>query len=97
MSTERLLQVLRAPRVSEKTARLQADNQYVFEVATTATKIDVKSAVEHLFSVNVVGVQIVNIKGKQKVFRGRRGKRSDLRKAYVRLAQGQSIDLGGTA
>ncbi|MFZ9311753.1 MAG: 50S ribosomal protein L23, partial [Arenimonas sp.] len=53
MSTAKLLQVIRAPRVSEKTARIQEDNQYVFEVAQNATKADVKSAVESLFSVKV--------------------------------------------
>lgn len=95
MSTERLLNVLIAPRISEKTARIQADhNQYVFQVATTATKADVKSAVESLFSVKVTGVQVLNVKGKTKGFRGRAGKRSDWRKAYVTLAEGQSIQFG---
>ncbi len=95
MSTERLLNVLIAPRISEKTARIQADhNQYVFQVATTATKADVKGAVESLFNVKVTGVQVLNVKGKTKGFRGRAGKRSDWRKAYVTLAEGQSIQFG---
>ncbi len=95
MSNERLLSVLVAPRVSEKTARIQADqNQYVFEVATTATKQDVKAAVEALFKVKVEGVQVLNVKGKTKGFRGRTGKRADWRKAYVTLADGQSIEFG---
>ncbi len=95
MSTERLLNVLIAPRISEKTARIQADhNQYVFQVATSATKADVKSAVESLFSVKVTGVQVLNVKGKTKGFRGRAGKRADWRKAYVTLAEGQSIQFG---
>jgi len=98
VSNERLLSVLVAPRVSEKTARVQADhNQYVFEIATFATKQDVKSAVEALFKVKVDGVQVMNVKGKTKGFRGRAGKRADWRKAYVTLADGQSIELGTQA
>lgn len=90
---ERLLSVVRAPRVSEKTARLAESNQYVFDVASTATKADLKAAIEQLFSVQVVAVNVVNAKGKTKSFRFRTGRRSDQRKAYVRLAEGQSIDV----
>lgn len=97
MNNERILGVLRAPRVSEKTARLQEANQYVFEVAGDATKADVKAAVEQLFSVTVEAVNVVNVKGKVKNFRFRAGRRSNLRKAYVRLADGQSIDVMTTA
>ena len=93
MSNIKLLSVIRAPLVSEKTARLQETNQYVFEVASTATKTDVKSAVESLFKVNVEAVNVVNVKGKNKTFRYRAGRRGDWRKAYVRLAEGQSIDV----
>lgn len=98
MSQERLLNVLRAPLVSEKTARIQGDNnQYVFEVATTATKQDVKAAVEELFKVKVIAVQVLNVPGKTKAFRQRMGKRQDWRKAYVRLGAGQTIDFGAQA
>lgn len=90
---EQLYGVLRAPRVSEKTARLAESNQYVFEVAASATKADVKAAVEQLFNVKVEAVNVVNAKGKTKSFRFRAGRRSDQRKAYVRLAEGQSIDV----
>ena len=94
MSKINVLGVIRAPRVSEKTARIQeASNQYVFEVATTATKGDVKAAVESLFNVKVEAVNVVNVKGKSKTFRNRAGRRGDWRKAYVRLAEGQSIDV----
>ena len=94
MSSAKILSVLRAPRVSEKTARLQeVSNQFVFEVATTATKADIKSAVESLFNVKVESVNVVNVKGKSKSFKFREGRRSDWRKAYVRLADGQSIDV----
>ena len=87
-------EVIRAPRVSEKTARLQeVSNQYVFEIAKTATKADVKAAVEQIFSVNVKAVNVVNVKGKTKSFKFRQGRRGDWRKAYVTLADGQSIDV----
>lgn len=90
---ERLFSVLRAPHISEKSARLQEINQYVFEVSQTATKADVKAAVQGLFSVEVQSVNLVNVKGKARTFRSRAGKRSNKRKAYVRLADGQSIDV----
>jgi len=93
MSSEKILSVLRAPHISEKSARLAEVNQYVFEVAPDATKADVKAAVEELFSVKVESVNVVNVKGKNKTFRFRAGRRGDWRKAYVRLAEGQSIDM----
>lgn len=90
---ENLYNVLRAPLISEKTARLQETDQYVFEVAQGATKADVKEAVEQLFSVQVEAVNMVNLKGKTKAFRQRNGTRGNKRKAYVRLGEGQSIDV----
>lgn len=97
MSTERLYQVLLTPRVTEKSTRVGADaNQYVFRVVPDANKHEVRDAVEKLFDVNVESVRIVNVKGKNKSFRMRPGKRSDWKKAYVRLQEGQVIDfLGG--
>lgn len=90
--------VIRAPRVSEKTARLQeVSNQYVFEVAKDATKADVKAAVEEIFEVKVAAVNVVNVKGKVKAFKNRTGRRGDWRKAYVTLADGQSIDVTAKA
>ena len=94
MNDAKLYNVIRAPRVSEKTARLQEiSNHYVFEVATTATKADIKVAVEKLFDVKVEAVNVVNVKGKNKAFKFRMGRRPDWRKAYVKLAEGQSIDV----
>ncbi|MGH8191987.1 MAG: 50S ribosomal protein L23 [Rhodanobacteraceae bacterium] len=90
---QRVLSVLRAPHVSEKSTRLSEHNQYVFAVAPGATKADVKSAVEQMFDVNVVSVNMANIKGKLKTFRFRPGRKANLRKAYVRLADGQTIDV----
>jgi large subunit ribosomal protein L23 len=94
MIDAKLYNVIRAPRVSEKTARLQeVSNQYVFEVATDATKADIKVAIEKLFDVKVEAVNVLNVKGKQKAFKNRTGRRADWRKAYVKLAEGQSIDV----
>lgn len=94
MNDAKLYSVIRAPRVSEKTVRAQeTSNQYAFEVATTATKADIKTAVEKLFDVKVESVNVLNVKGKNKAFRNRNGRRGDWRKAYVTLAEGQSIDV----
>jgi len=93
MTDAKLYSVIRAPRVSEKTVRGQEMNQYAFEVATDATKADIKIAIEKLFDVQVKAVNVVNVKGKTKAFRYRNGRRGDSRKAYVTLAEGQSIDV----
>jgi large subunit ribosomal protein L23 len=94
MTPERIMQVLKAPHVSEKSARLsELENQYVFEVTQDATKADVKAAVEQLFNVKVERVTVLNVKGKTKGFKGRKGVRGNWRKAYVSLGEGQSIDL----
>ena len=97
MSTNRLYQILLSPRVTEKSTHVGEDsNQYVFHVVNDATRTEVKGAVEMLFDVNVKSVRIVNVKGKSKSFRLRPGKRSDWKKAYVRVQEGQVIDfLGG--
>jgi len=94
MNKNRLYQVLLAPRVTEKTTRVgELGNQYVFRVVQDADKGEVREAVEMLFDVNVESVRIVNVKGKNKSFRMRPGKRSDWKKAYVRVQEGQVIDL----
>ena len=98
MNDAKLYSIIRAPLVSEKTARLQeVSNKYVFEVATDATKADIKAAIEKLFAVKVEAVNVVNVKGKNKAFKFRMGRRADSRKAYVTLAEGQSIDVMATA
>jgi large subunit ribosomal protein L23 len=93
MNNETLLNVLRAPLISEKTARVGEHNQYVFEVAPEATKAEVKAAIEQLFEVKVEAVNVVNVKGKSKSFRYRPGRRASMRKAYIRLAAGRTIDM----
>jgi large subunit ribosomal protein L23 len=96
MNQERLMTVLIGPHISEKSARVaETDNQVVFKVRRDATKPEIKAAVELMFEVKVEDVNVVNTAGKVKRFGLRRGKRSDFKKAYVRLAPGQTIDFAG--
>lgn len=92
MSPERACDIIRSPIVTEKTTALSEHNQYAFRVARVATKPEIKEAVETLFSVKVTAVNTLNVKGKVKRFRGRLGKRSDVKKAIVTLAEGESLD-----
>ena len=95
-SKERLINVLIAPHVSEKSARVAEESgQYVFRVRTDATKPEIKAAVEYMFDVKVSSVQVANQIGKSKRFGRLEGRRSDWKKAYVRLQAGQQIELGG--
>ena len=93
ISKERMYQTILSPLVTEKATSLSERNQVVFRVAIDATKPQIKAAVENLFSVKVLAVNTMVVKGKTKRFRGRAGKRSDWKKAMVRLAEGHSIDL----
>ena len=93
ISRERMYQTILSPLVTEKATALSEKNQVVFKVALTATKPEIKASVEGLFGVKVVAVNTMIVKGKTKRFRGREGQRSDWKKAMVRLAEGQSIDL----
>lgn len=96
MNQERLLKVLLGPLVSEKSARLADESQqFVFKVLPDATKLEIKKAVEQMFSVNVKAVRVVNVKGKTKRFGRMLGRRNDWKKAYVRVQEGQEIDLMG--
>ncbi|MGQ0429884.1 MAG: 50S ribosomal protein L23 [Gammaproteobacteria bacterium] len=95
-SKDRLAGVVIAPHVSEKSARIGMEgNQYVFRVRTDATKPEIRAAVEQLFEVKVDKVRVVNQAGKAKRFGRTPGRRQDWKKAYVRLAAGQQIELGG--
>ena len=85
--------VLIAPHITEKTSLLSEHNAVVFKVANDATKPAIKAAVEALFGVSVTGVNTIVAKGKTKKWRGRDYTRSDVKKAVVTLAPGQSIDV----
>ena len=96
-SKDRLAGVVIAPHVSEKAARIANEgNQYVFRVRRDATKPEIRAAVEYMFEVKVDAVHVVNQAGKVKRFGRSLGRRSDWKKAYVRLAEGQQIELGGS-
>ena len=100
MNQERLMQVLLAPQISEKATFIAEKNeQVVFRVVSTATKPEVKAAVEMLFKVEVESVQIANVKGKTKRFGRFTGSRKGWKKAYVCLKPGQEINFveGGAA
>lgn len=96
---ERLLKVLKAPHISEKSTMVAEKlNTIVFKVATDATKAEIKAAVEKLFEVKVEAVRTLNVMGKTTRTGARVGKRSDWKKAYVTLVPGQDIDfMGGAA
>ncbi|MDH5326096.1 MAG: 50S ribosomal protein L23 [Gammaproteobacteria bacterium] len=88
--------ILLSPHVTEKaTMATELNNQYVFKVASKATKPQIKQAVEKMFEVQVDSVRVLNVKGKQKRFGMQMGQRKGWKKAYVRLKDGQTIDLVG--
>lgn len=82
-----------SPVITEKATLLSEQNKVVFRVAQDASKDEIAAAVEALFKVNVTKVNTLVVKGKTKRFRGRPGRRSDVKKAIVTLADGQSIDI----
>jgi large subunit ribosomal protein L23 len=93
LSREAMYQIIRSPVITEKATMLSERNQFVFQVAIDATKPKIKQAIETLFGVSVIEVNTLVQKGKAKRFKGRPGQRSDVKKAFVRLAEGQSIDF----
>jgi large subunit ribosomal protein L23 len=96
MNQERIMKVLLAPIVSEKSTRLADENrQFAFKVVPDASKPEVRKAVELMFDVKVEAVQMANVRGKVKRFGQKMGKRSDWKKAYVTLAEGHDINFMG--
>ena len=96
MNQERLMKVLVAPVVSEKSTRIaDANRQFVFKVVKDASKPEVRKAVELMFDVKVNSVQITNMRGKTKRHGQNIGRRADWKKAYVTLAEGHDIDFIG--
>ena len=85
--------VLIHPVVTEKSTYLQSEGAYIFEVFPSATKVEIKKAVQALYKVKVVGVRIVNLKGKQVRFGRMEGERKNRKKAIVTLQKGQAIEL----
>ncbi len=96
MNKERLMNVLLEPRITEKSSLLgDKYNQFVFKVAKNASKPEIKQAVELMFEVEVDSVQVNNVKGKNKSYKNTSGRRSDWKKAYVKLKPGSNIDFMG--
>lgn len=97
MNAERILMILREPHTSEK-ATVMADKykQFTFKVLNTATKSEIKQAVEHMFNVKVKSVSVINVKGKKKRFKQLNGKRSDWKKAFISLHENYDIDFSVT-
>jgi large subunit ribosomal protein L23 len=96
MNQDRLMKVLLAPVVSEKSSRVaDASRQFVFKVLPCASKPEIRQAVELMFDVKVKGVQVSNMRGKTRRFGQTMGKRVNWKKAYVTLAEGHDIDFMG--
>ena len=96
MNNEKLMKIILAPCVSEKSTGVRANRQYVFRVRVEATKPEIARAINLLFAVDVDVVRVSNVKGKKRVFGNIRGRRKDWKKAYVTVKEGQVIDLGGS-
>lgn len=93
-SADRLMNVVLAPVVSEKSTFVADKNrQYVFRVADKATKPEIKAAIELMFKTKVEGVTVLNVRGKERRFGRLSGRRRNWKKAYVRLAAGQEINF----
>lgn len=97
MNTEKILKVLLGGIVSEKTTMSSVNNQYVFKVLPNSNKREIRAAVEELFGVSVQSVNTLNVKGKKKLSKGRAGYRHNWKKAIVRVAPGQMIDISGAS
>ena len=93
VSRARMYEVIRAPLITEKTTNGSEHSQVTFKVAADATKPEIKQAVEGLFKVKVKAVNTLRVEGKNKIFRGMRGRRSDWKKAIVSLVDSEKIDL----
>lgn len=92
ISKEKMYEVVRNPLVSEKSTFISQFNYYVFKVSKSSTKPEIKEAVEKIFNVKVKNVNTLNQKGKRKVFRNKKGIRSSIKKAFVKLEEGNTID-----
>jgi large subunit ribosomal protein L23 len=89
----RMYEIILSPVITEKSTLGSENNQVTFKVPLDATKPEIRAAIEGLFEVKVKSVNTLRQKGKNKVFRGRRGRRSDYKKAMICLAEGHSIDV----
>lgn len=93
MIDAKLYDIVRYPVITEKSTALSESGKYVFKVLTSATKPMIKEAITKIFNVTVSEVNTLNVKGKNKVFKGTKGKRASYKKAVITLSAGQKIDL----
>ena len=93
VSEERIFEIIRSPVISEKSTLISQFNQYVFKVSDNSTKKEIRDSVEKIFNVKVVSVNTLKRNGKIKRFKGKLGKRAGTKKAFVTLAEGNTIDL----
>ena len=87
--------IIRNPVVTEKTTKIAENNQFVFKVSLESSKVTIKKAIEQIFKVKVKTINTIKIKGKRKIFKGTKGKRTDYKKAIVTLKEGETIDYSG--
>jgi len=93
LARERMFDIVLSPVITEKATNVSEHNQVIFRVPLTATKREIRAAIEGLFQVKVIAVNTIRVRGKLKRFRGRVGRRSDYKKAVVRLGESQRIDV----
>jgi large subunit ribosomal protein L23 len=95
MNNDKLMKIILAPCVSEKSTGVRINRQYVFRVRNEATKPEIARAIKLLFNVDVDEVRVSNVKGKERRFGNIQGRRKDWKKAFVTVKEGQAINLGG--
>ena len=93
ISSEKLYETIRSPLISEKATFVSQFNHYVFKVSPNSRKSEIKEAIEKIFNVKVKSVNTLNQKGKKKKFKNIVGIRANIKKAYVKLAEGNTIDM----
>ena len=90
-----LYDIIKFPVVTEKSTKISENNQFVFKVGIHSTKDEIKKAVEKVFKVKVKAINTIKVKGKKKIFKGTKGKRSDYKKAVITLLKGETLDYSG--
>ena len=90
-----LYDIIKFPVVTEKSTKISENNQFVFKVGINSSKDEIKKAVEKVFKVKVKAVNTIKVKGKNKLFKGTKGKRSDFKKAIITLVKGETLDYSG--
>ena len=90
-----LYNIVVAPIITEKATKISEKNQYVFKVKIDSNKKEIKQAIEKLFKVKVKNIKTIKIKGKSKIFKGTKGRRSDYKKAIICLNKGENLDYSG--